>query len=329
MLGIGVATVGLGFVSSEALKFSRKHYKVSQTRLSMKTFVSMTLIHASKDEAEEAMGRAYEEIDRLVRLMNRFDKGSVVSQLNASGLIEETPMEVLEVIDAAKKFHNVSAGTFDITVLPILELFNETVAQKPLVYPSELEIKAALECVGLDKMEVRGKTIRLTKTGMGVTLDGIAKGYIVDRASQVLTAHNIEDYLINAGGDIKTRGSRLDKRPWQIAIQEPGQRNRYNHIIHMNNGAIATSGNYEVYYDEEKMFHHIVDSESGLSPRESASVSIFAPRTIAADALSTGVFVMDPLSGVSFIDALPHFECLMIMRDGKEFSSKGWKNIRA
>ena len=79
MLGLGVATVGLGFVSSEAVRLSRKLYKVSETRIAMKTFVSMTLIHPSRDEAEEAMGRAYEEIDRLAGFMNRFDQRSAVS----------------------------------------------------------------------------------------------------------------------------------------------------------------------------------------------------------------------------------------------------------
>jgi len=329
LIGFGLTTVGLGFLSSEVLKFSKRLYKVSQTKLSMKTFVSMTLIHPSRDEAEEAMGRAYEEIDRLVGFMSRFDKRSAVSRLNAVGLLEETPTEVLEVLSTAMRFHHTSAGAFDITVLPILELFERKFAQETVVYPSQFEIETVLGRVGSDKIEVKGKTIRFKKEEMGITLDGIAKGYIVDRASRVLSAHNIKDHLINAGGDVRAMGSRLDKKPWRIAIQDPGVRNRYADVIHMNNGAVATSGNYEVYYDREKMFHHIVDSRSGLSPRESISVSILAPTTVAADALSTGVFVMNPLMGTRFIDALPRSECLMITGDGKEFKSKGWENALA
>ena len=94
----------------------------------------------------------------------------------------------------------------------------------------------------------------------------------------------------------------------------------------MRDGAIATSGNYESYVDREKMFHHIVDPVTGLSPGLSTSVSVITAKASEADALSTSVFVMNPLKGKMFIDALPHSECLVIDRHGNLLKSKGWES---
>ena len=93
----------------------------------------------------------------------------------------------------------------------------------------------------------------------------------------------------------------------------------------MTSGAIATSGNYEIFYDREKMFHHIVDSRTGLSPELSASVTVKAGTVMDADALSTSVFVMQPQAGVSFINGQPGCECLVVGNDGSIRESVNWK----
>jgi thiamine biosynthesis lipoprotein len=93
----------------------------------------------------------------------------------------------------------------------------------------------------------------------------------------------------------------------------------------MTNGAIATSGNYEIYFDREKMFHHIVDPRTGLSPHDNASVSVTAPMAMEADALSTSIFVMEPHEGKRFMSGLAHRECLIITKENQTLRSSGWK----
>ena len=78
-------------MTAEAVRFNRKLHKVSKTRLAMGTFVSMTLVHDSRGQAEEAMGRAFEEMDRLTRLMSRFDEKTAVAQLNKEGVLHDVP----------------------------------------------------------------------------------------------------------------------------------------------------------------------------------------------------------------------------------------------
>ena len=186
--------------------------------------------------------------------------------------------------------------------------------------------KRIIDALTADKIELSGRTIRFKKPGVGITLDGIAKGYIVDKASKVLTDLQIKNHLINAGGDIRTSGANLDKKPWTVAIQDPQKKRQYPDIIQMTDGAIATSGNYEVYFDREKMFHHIVNPKTGMSPDLSASVSVLADTAMNADALSTSVFVMKPAAGIRLIDSMPSCECLVVSRTGKLYKSPGWKS---
>ena len=327
LLGMGLVSTSIFPVSAEAVKFNRKMYKVSRNELAMGTTVSMTLIHASKYEAEEAMGLAYQEIDRLAGLMNRFENSTAVGLLNLEGALTDVPPEMIEVVVSSLNYFNQTQGAFDISVKPIIDLFREKVGLNLDRFPSKEDIKQVLYRVGSENIELSGQTIRFKKPGMGITLDGIAKGYIIDKASKLLSERNIENHLINAGGDIRAMGSRLDQKPWTIAIQDPRKKGNHPDTIHLSNAAVATSGNYEVFFDREKMFHHIVNPSTGHSPYSGASVSVMAPSAMEADALSTSVFVMNPKQGTKFINALPNCESLIITRSARKVRSEGWKSL--
>ncbi|MBN1103200.1 MAG: FAD:protein FMN transferase [Deltaproteobacteria bacterium] len=329
LLGLGVASAWVIPGRAEAVKFDRNTHKVSETRLAMGTFVSMTLIHTSRDQAEEAMGRAFEEIERLTKLMNRFDSSTAVGHLNQEGRIQDLPPEVVHVIENALLYNRRTGGAFDITVKPVVDLFRERMGGEKKALPTDRELKNLLQLIGSQKVELHGNSISFAAPGMGITLDGIAKGYIVDKASEVLARHRVENHLINGGGDIRTMGEKGDHKPWTIAIQDPWKKRDFPDRIALKNGAVATSGNYEVYYDREKMFHHIVDPATGHSPRVAASTSVLAPSAMQADALATGVFVMSPARGTEFINSLPDCASLIIDGKGNQIKSGAWKSTPA
>lgn len=323
LLGVGtVAASILPAEYAEAFLFNRNEYKVTKTRLAMGTFVAMTAIHPSRDQAEEAFGRAFDEITRLSRLLSRHDSSSPLAELNRTGRLSDVPGELRDVVVESLAFHQQTRGRFDVTVAPLIDLYQACAAAGR--EPNEAEISRVLDVIGGDGVRADGSSLVLTRPGMGVTLDGIAKGYIVDRASDVLRRYGIDNHLINAGGDIRTCGCAARGKKWSVAIQDPQKRKEYPDIINMESGAIATSGNYEVYYDQEKLFHHIVNGRSGHSPRLSASVSVIAPTVLEADALSTAVFVLEPQEGIEFINRRPRCECLVIGRQGGIRTSAGW-----
>jgi len=327
VLGIGLAAASVAIpTGADAVRFDRRLYKVSKTRLAMGTFVSMTLLHESRDQAETAMEEAFVEIDRLTRAVNRFDQTTAVAQLNREGVVRDVPPEMAEVVARSLDYYRISDGAFDISVKPVVDLFRETFANGKEAGPSHSELREAVRLVNGADIELSGRTVRFKQPGMGITLDGIAKGYIVDRASAVLSRSGIANHLINAGGDIRTVGSGRDGKPWTIAVQDPQKRGHYPDIIHLTDGAVATSGSYEVYFDREKMFHHIVDPRTGQSPNESASVSVLAATTTDADALSTTVFVMAPERGTRFINSRPGCESLVVTKDNRKIQSTGWRS---
>lgn len=324
LLGLGVATASLIPVDqAEAVLFGRNTHKVSRTRLAMGTYVSITAIHSSRDEAENAIGRAFAEIDRLSAILSRYDSNSPVSALNGNGVLKGAPPEVVEMVARSIYYNRQTKGAFDITVKPLVDLYKSSFngGTKPL----DSEVEATLQRVGAEHLRLENGNIRFMNEGMGITLDGIAKGYIVDQVSELLTANGIVKHLINAGGDIRTSGSAANGKPWTVAIQDPAKQKQYPDVIQMTSGAIATSGNYEVFYDREKVFHHIVDGRTGLSPEISASVTVKADTVMDADAMSTSVFVMQPSDGISFINSQIGCECLVVGNNGLVAKSNGWK----
>ena len=326
MLGMGLGAAAVLPLSAEAIKFNRELHKVTKTRLAMGTFVSMTLLHGSRDQAQQAMGEAFEEIDRLTREMSRFDSATAVAHLNRQGTVRDVPPEVSAVVKRALEYYGISNGAFDISVQPVVDLFKDSFASGRGTPPTRARLESALKLVNAADIKMSGRDIQFRKEGMGITLDGIAKGYIVDRASEILASHKISNHLINAGGDIRTMGHKKNGKPWTVAIQDPQKKKAYPDIIQMTSGAIATSGNYEVYFDREKMFHHIINPATGFSPDTSSSVSVLARTAMDADALSTTVFVMSPERGIRFINALPETECLIVEKDKRKMASAGWKS---
>ncbi len=326
LIGLGAASAVLVPVGAEAVKFDKKRHKVSSTRLAMGTVVSLTLIHESRYEAQDALGRAFEEMDRLSGLLNRYDGTTAVGCLNQEGRLPASPPEVREVVSRALHYHSLTGGAFDITVKPLVDLFKERYENGKSLEIPQASLDRVLGLVDSRAVQVRGEEILLSRTGMGLTLDGIAKGYIVDRVSEYLVKRGILNHLVNAGGDIRTSGSRMDGKPWAVAIEDPEKRGDYPDVLHMKDGAVATSGNYEIYFDREKMLHHIVDPKTGVSPRLSASVSVRAKTAMDADALATGLFVMEPAEGSRLVESLFGVDALVIARNGRQWSSGGWQS---
>ncbi len=326
LVDLGLERVDDAPVSTESVRLDRKTHKVICGRPAMGTQVSITALGRSRERVREAIGRTFEEMDRLIRLLSRFEATSAVSTLNGEGRISRPPPEMSYVVLNSLRYHDLSRGAFDITVEPVVDLFRVRLDRVASLAPTSPEIREALDLVDSRKVEVSPGRVAFTRSGMGITLDGIAKGYIVDAMAGVLSRHGVKSYLINAGGDIRAAGTKESRLPWTVAVQDPSKRGAFPDSIHLRDAAVATSGSYEIYFDRDKLFHHIVSSQTGLSPNLAASVSVIAPSAMAADALATSVFVMTPADGVRFIDALPRCECLIIGKDGSELRSKGWRS---
>jgi thiamine biosynthesis lipoprotein len=340
LLEMGFERVDPGPVTTESVRIDERTHKVTQIRPAMGSFVSITTLHPSQGLAEHAIGVAFEEMDRLIGLLNRFDSSSPLSHLNDAGRIAAPPPELAEVVARALDFGRLTTGAFDVTVKPIIDLFRDPLTYQALAPPDEATLREALELVGAEHVVVDGHDVRLERSGMGLTLDGIAKGYVVDGIAAALQAEGAMSFLVNAGGDIRTHGNRGDESPWTIAVRDPDDsaaswesdawdRAVVPDTLQLTDGAVATSGSYEVYFDNERLSHHIVHGHTGCSPNETTSVTVTAPTTMQADALATAVFVLGPGQGTYLIERTRGCECLLIDRHGNQIRSRGWRGISA
>lgn len=302
--------------------------KATRTEPLMGTFVTLTVLHDSRFLAEEAMGRAFARMRELIGVFNRFDSASPLSALNAEGRLADAPPELAGLLAEARSLHSLTGGAFDPTVKPIIDLFRERATEDGRVFHlSRAEREDLLALVGMDGVALSGRSVRFARAGMGLTLDGVAKGYIADMASSTLSDLGAKNHLVNAGGDIRVCSDERREKPWTIAVQSPEGAGSPA-LVHLRNGAVATSGSYEVAFDNRLVHHHIVDPRTALSPAQTASATVTADTVMQADALATAVFVLPPRDGFELVDALPGSEALIITANGTTLPTRKWDTAR-
>lgn len=290
--------------------------RLSVTRVAMGTFVTINTVDPSRQRAEQAIGHAFEEMTRLIRVLSRHESGSALAVLNREGRLAGAPPELLLLLAESKRIHRLSHGAFDVTVKPLVDLLKQK--------PDDASIRQLLPLVDSGALRLSDRAISFAKSGMGVTLDGIAKGFIVDRMVQVLARYGIRDCLVDAGGDIRAVGHRAPGKRWRIAVQDPSKKGKLPARLQIGTGAIATSGSYEIYYDNQRIFHHLVDPHNGHSPQHSVSATVRADTVLEADALATATFVLPTRQALGLIDAQPRTSALLIDQRGAQHHSTRW-----
>lgn len=297
--------------------------KVSETRELMGTIVTITVYDESSSRARKAIDAAFKEMEKVDRLMSTYKKESEVSRLNRDGYLKNPSRELMYVIERSLYYSRLSDGAFDITVQPILKLYTHTYKNlgRP---PTEKELERARELVGYENILLGRDEIRLNRKGAMITLGGIAKGYAIDMAIESLERNGIKSALVNAGGDIRAIGAKPGGERWHIALQNPRKKGDYITIVYVVDKAVATSGDYERYFDPNKKVHHIINPRTGRSTRELISVTIVADKAIDADALATTVFVLGPERGLQLIESTDRVEGLLITQDRRIIRSSGF-----
>lgn len=276
------------------------------------TFVTITIVHPNVDEGISALRAAFDEIYRIHDLMSVHKQSSEVGILNRKGYYEGVSDDTKYVIERANYFSDLSDGIFDITVLPILRLWEENARTSKV--PTDAEISERLELVNYRNVIIQEENISFRKAGMGITLAGVAKGYAVDKAIEALSQGNIRHALVNAGGDIRLIGGKTETIPWKIAIRDPRNKTRIVTTVDLYDQAIATSGTYQ------RSFNDIINPKVGRPAQGVLSSTIVAKKAIDADMLATCLFVLGAEKGIELLGRLDGVKALVITSDGSILS---------
>lgn len=294
---------------------------VERSRIIMGTVVVITAIGENEGALDDAVTAAFDEMGRLERLLSPRLPDSEIARLNRSEKGLEVGADTREVIALGLAAARQSDGDFDPTLGRLKALWN--VEGDPPRIPSEARIEAALEGTGPDALRLEGSFVAKEHPELNVDLGGIAKGYAVDRALEVLAAHGIEHASVNAGGDLRLRGSK-GERPWRIGIQHPRRKGEVIAVLPVRDRAVVTSGDYERYFEVNGVrYHHLFDPATGRPARGCRSVSVVASSAARADALATVAFVRGPQAGMDYLEKQEGVEAMIIAADGSRLVSEG------
>jgi thiamine biosynthesis lipoprotein len=293
--------------------------RVSVTRTQLGTAVTVTVMHPDAVQGRALVDAAFAEIERLEGILSRYRATSAVAALNRDGIVRAAPVELTEVVARSLEYSRLTDGAFDVTVAPVLNLYVSRFAAETL--PSDTEVDAAHALVGWRDLHVDGSTIALARPGMAITLDAIAKGFVVDRGVAALVERGAERILVQASGDMHAAGA--DDEPWAVAIQNPHDMQGTLGVVALR-GSIASSGDYMQAFTPDRSLHHIIDPRTGRSPLRASGTTVLAPTAMDADAASTSAFVLGPEAGVAFLDRLDGVEGVVVDKAGTRFMSKGF-----
>lgn len=295
----------------------------------MGTEVNVTLWHSNAKLRRQALGAAMTEMRRLDHALSPYIASSALAQVNAQAARRPVAIngEFYRLLQRAIYYGDLTQGAFDITFASLGWHFDYRNKQQPDTKQTQ-DLLPAINYRGL-RLNAANGTVGFGHKNVRIDLGGIAKGYAVDRAAKILQNLGIKHATVSAGGDSRMVGDKRGK-PWLIGIKNPRlheSRDRRKSVLTLplENTAISTSGDYERYFLDETgaRIHHIINPKNGKPVKGVISVTVIGPNGLDTDALSTSVFVMGVAKGISLINTLEDFDCIIISDDGVVHYSDG------
>lgn len=328
LIALAVMIIGLVFgltglfdknpsLTSNAVKTVQAPYE--KRSFAMDTFIYQQIYDADGNKAEKAALAVERELARIENMTSLYKQDSEISKINAQAGMTEIKLyspsdELFALLKKTLGFCKASDGRFDISVAPLVKLWNITGSESEThIVPSADKIAAALEKVDYNNIVLnkKDKTVWLKKPFMAIDLGGVAKGYACDRISRIYRDCGINSAVISLGGNIYTVGAKPDGSDFTVGLRDPfGSESDIFAKLSAPGRVISTSGAYERYFIKEGVrYHHILNPATGypaLSDLE--SVTVISSDGTLADCMSTRLYI-EGTDGVK-----------KLLADGEEYS---------
>lgn len=274
----------------------------------------VVLAASSVHDAQRLAQMAIDEVLRIERKYSRYTTESLIANINQQAGLRPVVCddETWALLQYASKLHEQSQGLFDITSGVFRQAWN---FQVPAI-PSADELDALRAKVGWHKVVLKDQSIALPSAGMEIDLGGFGKEYAADRAAQVLQAQGVVSGYVNLAGDMRFLGPKPTGEPWMIGIQDPRHANQVVATLPITQGGLATSGDYERYFEVNgERYCHVLNPFTGQPVKFWRSVSVTAPAAVVAGCTSTMTMLKEE-EGLAFLQATG-FDFLAIDHAGK------------
>lgn len=286
---------------------------VERAQVLMGTRVHLRVLGDDREAAAAAADAALARMAGLEAQLSRYRPDSEVGRLNRRGRLEAPSEALLDVLRLADRVHRLGEGAFDVTVQPVLDVYRAH-RLDPAGLPPAAAVERALDRVDGRAIRIEGRRVRLARADLRITLDGVAKGYVVDRGVDALRERGFANVFVEAGGDLVAAGGKGDGTPWRIGIRDPRRTLRLHARFDARDRAVATSGDYMQPFSPDRAQHHVLDPRTGRSAPELCSATVTAPDAATADALATLTLVLGPRRGRALLEDLPGCEGYLVTK---------------
>ena len=291
----------------------------------MDTYMSLVAIG---DGASDVLQACSNEINALEQRLSRTIETSSIAQLNANGSAQLDD-DTAALLQAALQYSAETGGAFDVTIAPLVELWDIT-GDDPRV-PAQSEIDALLPLVGSRHVHLEGTAAALDE-GCAIDLGGIAKGYASDKTAELFAGSGISGGFVSLGGNVYVHGVTAEGQPWNVAIQDPQNTEGFACTLRLSDAFVVTSGGYQRFFTgpDGTVYQHIIDPATGYPVQSDLlSVSIVTRRDnggtgTMADAYSTALYVMGEAAAVDFWrQHSAAFDMVLVTADGRLLYTPG------
>ncbi|MBC8151399.1 MAG: FAD:protein FMN transferase [Bacteroidetes bacterium] len=284
----------------------------------------LIVVDESPERGHRHVRAGIDEIRRIEAVLTEFSETSQTARINRQAGVEPVVVdaEVYGLLGRCLQLSRLSQGAFDVSAGALKPLYN---FKRGLAgFPERAVLNTVRQRVGYQHIDLLpDNRVFLRKKGMRIGFGAIGKGYAADCARALLEARGVKHGVINASGDLTAWGAQPDGSAWKIGIADPGRPDRVIRWLPLRNASVATSGNYEQFFDHNGVrYAHILDPRSGLPTRYLKSVTVINPSAELSDALATVVAVTGAEVGMHLINQIPHTHCLLIDDRNKVFTSK-------
>lgn len=299
---------------------------VQRAQRMMGTVIQMTSVGLEEAKAGPALEAALAEMQRLEGLLSEWRPDSDVSKVNAAAGVKpvEVGPELIDNVRVGLEVARWSDGAFDLSWAALRGLYLFQPGEERV--PTDQELKERLKLVGYKNivLDEKKQTVFLKKRGMVLGLGGIAKGYALEKAAQLLRDRGVENYMVFGGGQVLVQGKKGD-RGWRVGVQHP-RLHDYFAFVEATSGSIATSGDYEhAFVRDGVRWHHIIDLRTGRPVQHTSSVTVISESPFYADAIDTALFIMGPTRALEKLATAPgpKAEALIVGSDMRIYTTPG------
>ena len=303
LLSLGLATIFL--TQCDLVENSREEYSFNGLTMGTTYTVKIVRIKGTMEQKtlSEIEKRTNDLLKNINHRMSTYDKDSELSRFNRwedTTWFEVSP-EMMTVFRCGLDISKKSGGAFDITVGPLVNLWGFGPDTPDSAIPTDEKIQAEKQRIGYHHLKIRVDPPAIKKDRADVYCDlaAVAKGFAVDRVAEYLDSENLDDFLVEIGGEIRTLGRNQKNRPWKIGIASPDDPGGVYGVVDVSNTAMATSGDYRNFFEKDGIrYSHTIDPSTGRPVRHNlTSVTVIAASCMMADAMATAIDVLGPEKG--------------------------------